>query len=149
MILTSADGSWSDQLTYPEHQEDESVGRYPDGNNNVFVMNVPTIAKANITTSYQVEVEQPDLTGIRQLMAEQTTPLTVRYVLGSLVVRGNENERIHVNIYNLAGQFVAQKEAQMNAGYVEVPVGDLSTGCYLARISGVHGNQTTCKFIQK
>ena len=149
VILTSADGTWSDRLTYPEHKEDESVGRYPDGNNNVFVMNVPTIAKSNITTSYQVEVEQPDLTGIRQLVAEQTTPLTVRYVLGSLVVRGNANERIHVNIYNLAGQFVAQKEAQMNAGYVEVPVGDLSTGCYLARISGVHGNQTTCKFIQK
>ena len=59
LMLTAADGSWSDILTYPAHKSDQTVGRFPDGSNNVYVMNYPTIAKANITSSYVTDVEQP------------------------------------------------------------------------------------------
>ena len=52
VLLTAADGSWSDLLTYSAMKSDETVGRYPDGSDDVFTMNVPTIAKANITSSY-------------------------------------------------------------------------------------------------
>ena len=59
LMLTAADGSWNDILTYPAHNADQTVGRFPDGSNNVYVMNIPTIAKANITSSYVTETEQP------------------------------------------------------------------------------------------
>ena len=59
LMLTAADGSWNDVLTYPAHNSDQTVGRFPDGSNNVYVMNIPTIAKANITSSYVSAVEQP------------------------------------------------------------------------------------------
>jgi hypothetical protein len=52
VLLTAADGSWSDLLTYNAMNADETAGRYPDGYDDVFTMNVPTIAKANITSSY-------------------------------------------------------------------------------------------------
>ena len=35
------------------------INQFPDGSNNVCVMNIPTIAKANITSSYVTAVEQP------------------------------------------------------------------------------------------
>ena len=149
MMLSAADDSWTDRFTYPKHKEDESVGRYPDGNNNVFVMNVPTIAKSNITTSYQMEVEQPTLDGINTIMADTSHSITARYVLGNLIVRGQVEGTIHVDFYNLAGQFVAQKEATLNAGYAEIPVGGLSNGYYIARVKDAQGNHTNCKFIKK
>ena len=64
LILTAADKSWTDHFTYAAHTSDQTVGRFPDGSNDIYVMNRPTIAQTNIATSYLVPVEQPDLTGI-------------------------------------------------------------------------------------
>ena len=65
LMLTAADESWSDQFAYTRHEGDQSVGRYPDGAAEVYVMNIPTIEKANIKTSYLVAVEQPTPTAIQ------------------------------------------------------------------------------------
>ena len=86
LVLTAADESWSDEFVYTRHKSDESVGRYPDGANEVFVMNIPTIEKPNIKTSYLVAVEQPASTAIQGV---RTYP-------------SNTNDAI----YNLSGQRV-------------------------------------------
>ena len=52
VILTSADLTWSDTLTYTQHAGDESYGRYPDGGNRVYQMARPTLAARNILDSY-------------------------------------------------------------------------------------------------
>ena len=54
IMLSAADDSWSDILSYPMHKADETVGRYPDGCHTVQVMNIPTIEKTNITSTYAV-----------------------------------------------------------------------------------------------
>ena len=84
VLLTAADESWSDRLVYTAHQADQTVGRYPDGGSDIFVMNVPTIAQSNVSTSYLVPVEQGDVTGID--IAQISAP-------GS-----------QISLYNLAGQ---------------------------------------------
>ena len=86
LVLTAADESWSDQFTYTRHNGDQTVGRYPDGAAEVYMMNIPTIAKANIKTSYLTVVEQPNATTIQGV---RTTPV-------------NTNN----TIYNLSGQRV-------------------------------------------
>ena len=86
LVLTAADESWSDQFTYTRHNGDQTVGRYPDGAAEVFMMNIPTIEKANIKTSYLVAVEQPNATAIQGV---RTTSV-------------NTNN----TIYNLSGQRV-------------------------------------------
>ena len=86
LMLTAADESWSDQFVYTRHNGDQSVGRYPDGAADVFVMNIPTIEKPNIKTSYLIDVEQPYITAIQ----------------------GVRNNPANTNsaIYNLSGQRV-------------------------------------------
>jgi hypothetical protein len=54
LILTAADGSWNDYFTYPALTGNQSAGRYPDGSNTSYVMDHPTIAKANLYTDYSV-----------------------------------------------------------------------------------------------
>ena len=67
LLLTSADESWNDRLAYVTMKGDETVGRYPDGSNTVVTMNVPTIAKSNIAGSYAERVDQPEISGIREV----------------------------------------------------------------------------------
>ena len=64
VLLTAADESWSDCLTYSEMKEDQTVGRYPDGSGNVYLMNLPTIAKSNIVSTYAVCIESGEIDGI-------------------------------------------------------------------------------------
>lgn len=52
VLLTSADGEWSDKLTYNAHGAKETVGVYPDGSENVYHLYRPTIGAANTLTSY-------------------------------------------------------------------------------------------------
>ena len=81
LMLTAADESWSDQFTYTRHGGDQSVGRYPDGAAEVYVMNIPTIEKANIRTSYLVAVEQPYVTTIQGVRTTTTHSNTGTYNL--------------------------------------------------------------------
>ena len=52
---------------------DETVGRYPDGSRQVYVMNVPTIAKTNIMTSYAVDLTESQATGISDMASKDAS----------------------------------------------------------------------------
>ena len=71
VLLSADDQSWTNRLTYAAHNGDQTVGRYPDGGNSVYVMNIPTIAKANIMSSYATIVGQTiGANGISDMMAQ-------------------------------------------------------------------------------
>ena len=52
VIIQSEDGSWADALCYNLQGSQQSYGRYPDGGNSSFLMNIPTIDKSNILSTY-------------------------------------------------------------------------------------------------
>ena len=52
VVLTSEDGLWADTLQYVVHGGRQSVGLYPDGSQQVYLMDAPTIGKQNTYTSY-------------------------------------------------------------------------------------------------
>ena len=149
VMLTSSDGTWSDRFVYSSHKADESVGRYPDGSNNVYAMNLPTIAKGNIITSYMTEVPQPATSGIEMASLLPTNPrLTARYVMGKVIVRGESMGSLKLTVCNLAGQVIGQQTKTGN-NYSEFAVDDLQPGCYIARIADEKGHYATCKFVKK
>ncbi|MBQ8047552.1 MAG: lamin tail domain-containing protein [Prevotella sp.] len=52
VMITAADGSWTDKLEYDMHTGEETVGRFPDGGKRVFKMTRPTIGARNQLTTY-------------------------------------------------------------------------------------------------
>ncbi len=66
--IEAQDGSWADSLVYCTMNGDQSVGRYPDGGADVYLMTSPTIRKSNRMNTYAAlweytappEVEEPD-----------------------------------------------------------------------------------------
>jgi hypothetical protein len=95
ILLTAADGSWSDHLVYTAMKSDETVGRYPDGSNNVYVMNIPTIAKTNVMSSYAVDVQEI-ITGISETMAEQRESNDRIFNLKGQAVQGTLTPGIYI-----------------------------------------------------
>ena len=96
LMLTAADKSWTDHFTYAAHTSDQTVGRYPDGSNQVYVMNIPTIAKSNVYSSYVIDVEQPVISGIRDMMAEQGITDDRIYNLKGQVVQGTLTPGVYI-----------------------------------------------------
>ena len=94
VLLTAADDSWSDRISYTAMKEDETIGRYPDGSANVITMNVPTIAKSNIMSSYATVISQPEQSDIRDIMARQTSQQI--YNLKGQVVQGTLRPGIYI-----------------------------------------------------
>jgi hypothetical protein len=99
LLLTAADKSWTDRFVYAAHTSDQTVGRYPDGSNHVYVMNVPTIAKTNVFSSYVIDVEQPytdapEATGVRDIMAQDVDAPV--YNLKGQVVQGTLTPGVYI-----------------------------------------------------
>ena len=148
VILTAEDESWSNRLTYAAMKADETAGRYPDGTSNVFTMNVPTIAKTNIISSYATAVEQPTETAVPNLMAE-AGDLGIRYVVGRLLINGTPTESLQIRVVNLAGQLALSLPTSLNGGYAEVSIEQLPAGVYIAHATDDQGHQATCKFVKR
>ena len=149
VILTAADESWCDQITYTLHQGDQTVGRYPDGNADVFVMNIPTIAKPNIMSSYATVVEQPHGVGIHDIMADATESISVRYGEGNLIISSTSTGSLLMKVVSLSGQSIISLPVQLTGGYAEVPVEQLPTGVFIATVTDHQGHKATCKFIKQ
>ena len=136
ITLQAADGAWTDALAYSAHGGQETVGRYPDGNAAVYVMNVPTIARANLHTSYLTEVDQTGVQGVIELVAGGD--LSLRYAAGHLVVRGAANE-VSVEVWQLDGKQVMALRVPLYNNKVEIDCSHLKPGYYIARVTDGQG----------
>lgn len=52
VIIQAEDGSWADALCYDIQGDKQTYGRYPNGSNNTYLMNTPTIGKSNVLSTY-------------------------------------------------------------------------------------------------
>ena len=52
VIIQAEDGSWTDVLCYNAQGEKQTFGRYPDGGNKSYLMNIPTIGRSNVLSTY-------------------------------------------------------------------------------------------------
>lgn len=151
VLLTAADESWSDRITYQMMKSDETVGRYPDGSNQVYVMNMPTIEKSNIISSYAVFLSDDDPSGIRESSyGSNAENLSMRYDYNRLIIRSKHaQDAVSLGIYNVTGQLLSQQKISLTNGYSEQTIDALPSGCYIARLSDSNGHAVICKFIKK
>lgn len=107
VLLTAADHSWADTLTYCCHSGTQSVGLYPDGGSSLYVMDRPTIGTTNVlTTTAQVwEEPKPLVDGIAPLQDEQMAESDIIFDLNGRR-RGSRAtlQRLPSGIYILNGR---------------------------------------------
>jgi len=146
VALTAADESWTDSVSYPAHDGFTTIGRYTDGGNSIYVMNVPTIGKSNVMSSYADLYAVQHSTDIKSTV-RSTDSMRMRYAGGQLVIRGGD-ACAQLAIYTLSGQKVAAVTVNMSNGAGYATVSQLTPGCYVAKAVDKNGNTATCKFIR-
>lgn len=145
--IEAADGSWADSLIYCAHLGDQSVGRYPDGANEVYLMSSTTIRKANRLDSYALEWVAPvDTTVVDglQTTASTASALTLHYAAGELTVAGQAHT-VNLYLYTPNGALVDRRTLVLQ-GEAHVGVAHLQSGVYVARVVDSEGREKTTKF---
>ncbi|MBQ2951156.1 MAG: CotH kinase family protein [Prevotella sp.] len=148
VMLTSADEAWRDTLFYPQHADNVTVGLYPDGGNDVYVMNLPTIGASNRISSYAeflIESELPS--GIEQIRKPEGTNLYATYRNGQLTIMGEESARVAFSLYAATGQNVLTTSTVLIGGQATIPVSGISSGIYIIHLHDNHGNVFKQKII--
>ena len=147
LFLTAADKSWTDTLAYPAHDARTTIGRYPDGASEIYSMNVATIGKQNMLTSYAQREENSVATGItKPVFISAANGFRIRYAGGTLVLKSDEAVYASVEVFTASGQSMMKTMATMKGGVGFVSVDELPHGFYIARAVDADGNRVSCKF---
>ena len=148
MALMAVDRSWTDVLYYEPHDGNSTVGRFPDGAREVYLMNVPTIEKANIHTSYLAVVDQASGVKSPELAISSSNGFGIHYGAQHLILRSEEAGMATVNIYTTDGRLVDSEQVRLNNGSARLDVSYLAPGFYIARAINEEHIQVTCKFMK-
>lgn len=150
VMLSAADQSWSDVLTYDAHDARTTIGRYPDGTANVYAMNVATIGKSNVYSSYVTAVEQTynPPTPPSGLMAAVANDLRIVYGSDVLLAKSAQDGPVTIEVYRADGLQLKQMTLDVQNGTARLDVADLPTGFYVARVSDAYGVKSSCRFVK-
>lgn len=150
VMLTSADEAWSDTLFYMQHAGNMTVGLYPDGGNDVYLMNLPTIGANNRISSYAelfIESELPS--GIEEIKKPVGSILSAVYSNRNLIIFSEGAADVSVSIYALSGQLALQDMLPMSNNQSQISLSNLSNGVYIVSLRDNNGNTFKQKIIIK
>jgi len=135
------------------HDGVQSVGLYPDGGSQAYVMDVPTIGESNILTSYATAFEQyrpeptpPQPDAVREVKSDGD--LRIAYSGSVLAITADSPMTVAVDVYNAAGQRVYSTSTDVY-GSASVSLADLSNGVYVAKVSSSNDNCCQLKFVKR
>ena len=150
VVLTASDQSWADTLQYCPHDGSQTIGRYPDGSNTVYAMNVPTIGKSNLICSYDtvhVELTQEDIAAAidAPTVINHDGGMSIAYINGYIIVKSEQSAKAQLAVYTMAGQQVASSVMNLAGGHDAYSV-NLPSGLYVAVVKDAEGRQCVTKF---
>ena len=147
VLLTAADGSWSDTLVYCRHDGAESVGRFPDGNRSVYRMYRPTIGEQNKMNRYTVAWHSDNTQdGIEEKYISHSGELGIVLRDGMLHVRNEESLGVLLEIFTVGGVNTMTCRLSMDGGRTAVSTSLLAPGTYIAKVTDPTGNSCSIKF---
>ncbi|MBR1668930.1 MAG: T9SS type A sorting domain-containing protein, partial [Bacteroidaceae bacterium] len=124
-----------------------TFGRYPDGGNDTYVMNQPTIAKANQIGSYDtlyIKPVTPEPDAIRSYTKEGG--ITIACVGGVINVKSEDSPIRSIMLYNTSGMKMDVTTSVRNGErFVTVPVASLPKGIYIVSATTESGDECHIK----
>ena len=152
--LTSADRQWQDTFYYGSHDARTTIGRYPDGSNDIYAMNVATIGRTNRMSSYAEKTDQEALkeqmeqTGLQPTLASHANGYRLRYGNGRLLVMGEDDGPVTIELFGTDGRQIERLTATVTGGKALVDVSHLGQGFYVARATIDRETRVGCKFVR-
>lgn len=151
LALTAASKAWTDTLYYGAHDATTTVGRYPDGSSSVYAMNITTISKSNILSSYAELTDQEELkkaTSVEPIFIAAANGFRMHYASQNLIIKNDNNATVAIDIYTTDGRLIEHSSATIKGGYTTINVAHLPSSFYVARATDNDGNHIGCKFMK-
>ena len=151
--IMAADKNWADSLVYCAHNGDQTVGRYPDGSNNIYLMTQPTIRKSNTLNSYAQawEYVAPQDTTYNAIgtVSSRNGGMSIAYSGEQLLVKSEEDPNAGLAVYAASGAMLMSLHLRMEDGHERISVSHLPAGIYIARLRDSEGNECATKFLKR
>ena len=145
--------AYTDAIHYDTHTGVQTFGRYPDGGNDTYVMNHPTIAKANQISSYDTLYVKPiDDGGESDAIRTYTKEggITIAYVGGAINVKSEDAPLSNVQLFNVSGMKVATTQFAHNRDhFISIDAANLPKGIYLVTAFSKDGDECHIKLFIK
>jgi ribonucleotide monophosphatase NagD (HAD superfamily) len=150
IVLTSADQTWCDTLVYAPHNGDYSIGLYPDGGVNAYIMNKPTIAATNVINSYSEFWDEPIIPNdIMDVEISRNGGLSLAYNDGCIDVRCEDGGNVKVGIYTISGQNCMERTLALTGDTERISISSLPAGTYIVRAADEKDNRCVIKIYKK
>ena len=150
VVLTSADETWCDTLVYAAHNGDYSIGLYPDGGNNAYIMNKPTIASSNVINSYSKHWDEPYIpNSLSDLEISRNGGLSLAYNDACIEVRCEDCGNVNVGIYTISGQNCMERTLALTGSAERISTSSLPAGTYIVRAADENDNRCVIKIYKK
>ena len=144
VILTSEDGAWCDTLIYPAHNSDFSVGLYPDGGSDLYIMEKQTLAETNIINSYSKLQEKSNISNsIVNNISHDNFRLSYQHE--SIDILCENGGRIKLYIYTTTGLCIKEHKLQLQSKTGSVNIESLPKGIYLIQAINENGERRNLK----
>nr|MCR4921078.1 T9SS type A sorting domain-containing protein [Bacteroidaceae bacterium] len=125
----------------------QSVGRFPDGGDSLYVMPHPTIAHENMLSSYATRWEptttDPDGIDFKQ---SHMAGISLAYSHDALIIKSEEDMHPVLRIYSTGGQLVLSQQLEMSSPHERITISPLAPGIYVAQLEDNDGNRCSIKF---
>ena len=148
--IMAADASWADSLVYCAHNGDQTVGRFPDGGSQVFLMTQPTIQQSNQLNTYATawHYEAPDTIDTHApSVSSRSGGMSIAYSGGQLLIKNEDCTNVVVSVYTANGSLSMRQSLSMPDGHGRVGLSALPSGIYVARARDAEGNECATKFL--
>ena len=146
VLLTAADKSWADTLVYCHHDGYHTVGLFPDGSSDLYVMERPTIGQTNVLTTMAIAWQEPVINKPEgpiddYIRATKDNDLmAIHYDGKAITLHASATARL--DIYTPSGQLVYTARIQPETAYA---LSSLPHGIYIAKAT-IGDDETTLKF---
>ncbi len=150
--ICASDDSWADSLVYCAHNGDQSVGRYPDGGENVYLMTKPTIKSSNLMNTYATLWSgEEGSTDIEDIYTTTTRNggMSIACVGDYLSIKSEESDHVTLGVHTLSGITVMYRNVSMEGGHGRVNISALPSGIYVAHATDEEGDECATKFVKK
>lgn len=151
ILLKAPDLSWTETITYEPFAGDQSIGRYADGNNDIYLMQTPTLGKANIlTTAAQIlsTTDDDNQTALTDTQSDNNTDMpTLRLTAYNTLRATSPHTPATLHIYAVDGIRTTTATLQADTP-VDLTLDNLPRGIYIARLTTTDNRTATLKFVR-
>ena len=146
VLLTAADHAWADTLVYCRHDGYHTVGLFPDGGSQLYVMERPTIGQTNVLTTAAVAWDEPFITQpepIEDRIARTGAENLLALSFDGTALHLHGAARARLDIYSTTGQLLHTSRLSATAPLAVAAI--LPRSIYVARAT-TDDDQATIKF---